>query len=74
MFFLQNTDLPEDPDDPRVDPNYVGSDEEMEDDVDDRDIDHDTNADIDSDDDDNDHDHDDHDGDDHDDVVSGRSQ
>ena len=34
---MQNTDLPEDLDDPHVDPNYVGSDEEMEDDVDDRD-------------------------------------
>jgi hypothetical protein len=34
---LQNTVLPEDPDDPHVDPDYVGSDEKMEDDVDDRD-------------------------------------
>ena len=66
---MQNTDLPEYPDDPHVDPDYVGSDEEMEDDVDDRDIDQDTEVDTDVDDDD-----DDHDGDDHDDAVAGSSQ
>ena len=49
-------DLPEDPDDPHVDPDYVASDEEMEDDVDDRDTDQDTEVDTDVDDDDNDHD------------------
>ena len=69
MFFLQNTDLPEDLNDPHVDPDYVGSDEEMEDDVDDRDIDQDTEADTNVDDDD-----DDHDGEDHDDVIAGSSQ
>jgi hypothetical protein len=61
---LQNTDLPEDPDDPHVDPDYVGSDEEMEDDVDDRDIDQDNEANTDADDDD----------DDHDDTVASSSQ
>ena len=70
MFFLQNTDLPEDPDDPHVDPNYVGSDEEMEDDADDRDTNQDTEVDTDADDDDD----DDHDGDDHDDIVACSSQ
>ena len=70
MFFLQNTDLPEDPNDPHVDPDYVGSDEEMEDDVDDRDTDWDNEADTNADDDDD----DDHDGDDHDDVVAGSSK
>ena len=74
MFFLQNTDLPEDPDDPHVDPQYVGSDEEMEYDVDDRHVDQDTEADTDIDDDDDDDDDDDHDGDDHDDAVAGSSQ
>ena len=66
FFFLQNTDLPEDPDDPHVDPDYVGFDEEMEDDADDRDIVQDTEVDTDVD--------DDHDDDDHDDVVAGSSQ
>jgi hypothetical protein len=37
MFFFKNTDLPEDLDDVHVDQDYVGSDEEMEDDADDRD-------------------------------------
>ncbi|CAF4414840.1 unnamed protein product, partial [Adineta steineri] len=32
-----NTDLPEDPDDLHVDPDYVGFDEEMEDNAGDRD-------------------------------------
>ena len=71
-------DLPEDPNDPHVDPYYVGSVEEMEDDVDDRDMDQDeVDTDVDDDDDDHDdddHDDDDHDGDDHDDVVPGSSQ
>ena len=74
MFFLQNMDLPEDLDDSLIDPDYVGSDEEMEDDVDDRDIDHDTEVDTDVDDDNDDHGVDDHDGDDHDDTVVGSSQ
>ena len=65
---MQNTDLPEDPDDPHVDPYYIWSDEEMEDDANDRDI-YDIEVDTDVDDDD-----DDHDGDDHDDVVAGSSQ
>ena len=69
FFFLQNTDLLEDLDDPHVDPNYVGSDEEMEDNVDDRDTNQDTEVDTDVDDDD-----DDHDADDHDDTVVGSSQ
>ena len=69
MFFLENTDLPEDPDDPHVDLDYVGSDEEMEDDVDDRYTDQDTEVDTDVDDDAH-----DHDGDDHDDVVAGSNQ
>ena len=56
MFFLQNTDLLEDPD-------YIGSDKEMEDDVDDTDT-----QDIEASDD------DDHDGDDHDDAVAGSNQ
>ena len=38
MFFLKNTDLPKDPDDPHVDPYYVGSNKEMEDDAHDIDI------------------------------------
>ena len=63
---MQNTDLPKDLDDPHVDPDYVGFDEEMEDDVNDRDTYQDNKADIDADDDD-----DDHNGDDHDDVVVG---
>ena len=65
---MPNTDLLEDLDDPHVDPDYVGSDEEMEDDADDRDTDQGIEADIDVDDDD-----DDHDGYDHDDIVVGRS-
>ena len=60
FFFLQNTDLPEDP---HVDPDYVGSNEEMEDDVDNRDIDKDNEVDTDADD----------DNDDHDDAVVGSS-
>ena len=71
---MQNTDLPEDPDDPHVYLDYVGSDEEMEDDVDDRDTNQDTKVNTDFDDDDDDHDDDDHDGDDHDDAVAGSSQ
>ena len=65
---MQNLDLPEDPDDPHVDPDYVGFDQEMEDDVDDKDTYQGTEADTDVDDDD-----DDHDGDDHDDAVAGSS-
>ena len=71
---MQNTDLPEDSNGPHVDPDYVGSDEEMEDDADDRDIYQDTEADTNADDDDDDHDDDDHDGDDHDDAVAGSIQ
>ena len=63
---MQNTDLPENLDDPHVDIDYVGSNKEMEDDVDGTNI-EDTEADTDVDDDDDD---DDHDGDDHDDVVA----
>ena len=63
MFFLQNTDLPEDPDDPHVDPDYIGSDKEMEYDVDDTNIEE-TKVDTNADDDDHDDDDDDHDGDD----------
>ena len=66
-------DLPEDLDDPHVDPDYIGFDEEMEDDVDDRNI-EDTKAYTNVDDDDYDHDDDDHNGDDHDDIVADRSQ
>ena len=65
---MQNADLLEDPDDPHIDPSYVGSDKEMEDDVDDTDI-EDIEADIDVNEDD-----DDHDGDDHDYVVDGSIQ
>ena len=67
---MQNTDLPKDADDPHVDPDYVGSDEEMEDDVDDKDTDQDTEAD----DDDDDHDDHHHDGDGHDDIVASSIQ
>ena len=69
MFFLQNTYLPEDPDDPHVDLDYVWFDKEMEDDVDDKDT-QDTEADTDV----NDDDDDDHDGDDYDDAVASSSQ
>ena len=73
---MQNTDLPKILDDPHVDPDYVGSDEEMEDDVDARDTDKDNEAKNAADDDDDDHDDDDddHDGDDHDDAVAGSNQ
>ena len=64
MFFLQNTDLPEDPDDPHVDLDYLRSDEEMDDDVDDRDTNQDNEVNTNADDDD----------DDHDDTVVGSSQ
>ena len=60
---MQNTDLREELVDPRVDLDYVGSDEEMEDDVDERDIDQDIVADTDV----NEH------NDDHDDAVVGSS-
>ncbi|CAF4239957.1 unnamed protein product, partial [Adineta steineri] len=55
--------LLEDPDDSHVDLDYVGTYEEMEDDVGDRDTDQEIEADTDAGD-------DDHDGDDHDDVVA----
>ena len=55
-------------DDPHVDPDYVGSDKEMEDDVDDTHIEN-TEANTDVDDDDH-----DHDGDDDDDMVVGSIQ
>jgi hypothetical protein len=67
-------DLLEDLDDPHVDLDYVGSDEEMEDDANHRDTDWDTEADTDVDDDDDDHDDDDHDGDDHDVTIAGSGQ
>ena len=71
---LEDSDLLEDLDDTHVDPVYVGSDEEMEDDVDDRDTYQDNEVDTDVDDDNDDHDDDDHDGDVHDDAVAGISQ
>ena len=77
MFFFCRTQIfqkMEDPDDPHVDRDYVGSDEEMEDDVDDRDTYQDNEVDTDVDDDDDDHDDDDHDGDDHDDAGAGSNQ
>ena len=67
-------DLPEDSDDTHVDPYNVGSDQEMEDDVDDRDTNQDIEADTYVDDNDDDHDDDDHDGDDHDDAGAGSNQ
>ena len=63
-------DLLKDLDDPHVDPEYVGSDKEMADDVDDTNI-EDTEADTDANDDDHDHDHN---GDDDDEAVVGSSQ
>ena len=73
---MQNKDLPKYPDDPHVDPYYVGSDKEMEDDVDDTNtMDTKINTDVNDDDDnDDDDDDDDHDGDDHDDAVASRIQ
>ena len=67
MFFFAKHD-------PHVDSDYVGDDEEMEDDVDNRVTYQDNEANTDVDDDDDDHDNDDHDGDDHDDAVAGCSQ
>ena len=57
--------LLEDPKDPHVDPNYIRSDEEMEDDADNRDT-KDIKADQDAD--------NEHDGDYHDDAIAGSSQ
>ena len=71
---MQNTDLPKDPDDPHVDLDYVGYDEEMEDDSNEKYTYQDTEANTNADDDDDDHDDDDHDGDDHDDAVASSIQ
>ena len=68
---MQNTDILEDLNDPHVDPDYVGSDKEMEDDVDDTNI-KDTEADTNVDDDDD--DDDDHNCDDYDDTVVGSNR